>query len=99
MKEIHSVNIPLKAYDVIWVECWNNGVMDIMAQWYIKELSKLTHVSVQTLHYYDKIDLLRPSLRHANGYRIYSEADLLKLQKIIALDIVLGWFSNGCILE
>jgi DNA-binding transcriptional MerR regulator len=60
-----------------------------MEQWYIKELSKLTHVSVQTLHYYDKIDLLRPSLRHANGYRIYSEADLLKLQKIIALKFFL----------
>jgi DNA-binding transcriptional MerR regulator len=60
-----------------------------MVQWYIKELSELTHVSVQTLHYYDKIDLLRPSLRHANGYRIYSEADLLKLQKIIALKFFL----------
>jgi DNA-binding transcriptional MerR regulator len=61
----------------------------IMAQWYIKELSELTHVSVQTLHYYDKIDLLRPSLRHTNGYRIYSESDLLKLQKIIALKFFL----------
>lgn len=61
----------------------------IMAQWYIKQLSKLTHVSLQTLHYYDKIDLLKPSLRHVNGYRIYSEADLLKLQKIIALKFFL----------
>lgn len=56
-----------------------------MAQWYVKELSKLTQVSVQTLHHYDHIDLLKPSIRLANGYRLYSEKDLSKLQQIIAL--------------
>lgn len=56
-----------------------------MTQWYVKDLSKLTGVSVQTLHHYDRIDLLKPSLRLANGYRLYSEKDLLKLQQIIAL--------------
>ncbi len=56
-----------------------------MTQWYVKELSKLTQVSVQTLHHYDRIGLLKPSVRLANGYRVYSEKDLLKLQQIIAL--------------
>ncbi len=56
-----------------------------MAQWYVKELSKLTQVSVQTLHHYDRIGLLKPSVRLTNGYRLYSEKDLLKLQQIIAL--------------
>ncbi len=56
-----------------------------MAQWYVKDLSKLTKVSVQTLHHYDRIGLLEPSVRLANGYRLYSETDLLKLQQIIAL--------------
>jgi len=56
-----------------------------MTQWYVKELSKLTQVSVQTLHHYDRIGLLEPSVRLANGYRLYSEKDLLKLQQIIAL--------------
>lgn len=56
-----------------------------MAQWYVKELSKLTGVSTQTLHHYDRIDLLKPSDRLLNGYRIYSEKDLLRLQQIIAL--------------
>jgi DNA-binding transcriptional MerR regulator len=42
-------------------------------------------VSVRTLHYYDKIDLLKPSLRLTNGYRLYSDKDLLKIQQIIAL--------------
>ena len=56
-----------------------------MTQWYVNELSKLTKVSVRTLHHYDKIGLLKPSLRRSNGYRLYSEADLLKLQQILAL--------------
>lgn len=56
-----------------------------MAQWYVKDLSKLTDVSVQTLHHYDRIGLLKPSVRLDNGYRLYSEADLLRLQQIIAL--------------
>lgn len=56
-----------------------------MAEWYVKDLSKLTSVSVQTLHHYDKIGLLKPSHRLPNGYRLYTEKDLLKLQQIIAL--------------
>ncbi|MBA3813323.1 MAG: MerR family transcriptional regulator [Alphaproteobacteria bacterium] len=56
-----------------------------MAEWYVKELSKLTKVSVKTLYHYDKIGLLKPSVRLPNNYRLYSEADLLKLQQILAL--------------
>ncbi len=56
-----------------------------MKQWYAKEVSLLTQVSVRTLHHYDKIGLLKPMLRQSNGYRLYSEKDLLKLQQIIAL--------------
>lgn len=56
-----------------------------MTQWYVKDLAKLTKVSVQTLHHYDRIGLLNPSVRLPNGYRLYSEKDLLKLQQIIAL--------------
>ena len=53
--------------------------------WYVKEFSKLTHVSVRTLHHYDEIGLLKPSLRSEGNYRLYSETDLLKLQCIVAL--------------
>jgi DNA-binding transcriptional MerR regulator len=56
-----------------------------MTEWYIKELSKLTNVTVRTLHHYDKINLLKPSLRRPNGYRLYTEKDLMKLQQILAL--------------
>jgi DNA-binding transcriptional MerR regulator len=52
---------------------------------YVKELSRLTRVSTRTLHYYDKIGLLKPSNRLTNGYRVYTQKDLVKLEKIIAL--------------
>ena len=53
--------------------------------WYVKEFSKLTNVSVRTLHHYDAIGLLSPSIRLENRYRLYSEEDLLKLERIVAL--------------
>lgn len=56
-----------------------------MKQWQAKEFANLVQVSVRTLHHYDKIGLLKPSLRQSNNYRLYSEEDLLKLQQIIAL--------------
>lgn len=56
-----------------------------MAQWRIKEISDLTKVSVRMLHHYDKIGLLKPSVRTANGYRLYGQQDLIKLQQILAL--------------
>lgn len=56
-----------------------------MTQWFVNDLSKLTGVSVQALHHYDRVNLLKPSLRLANGYRVSSEKDLLILQQIIAL--------------
>jgi len=40
-----------------------------MAQWYVKDLSKLTGVSVQTLHHYDRIGLLKPSIRLPNSLK------------------------------
>ncbi|QEO56730.1 MerR family DNA-binding transcriptional regulator [Francisella marina] len=40
--------------------------------WYTKEISKLTNVSVKTLHHYDSLGLIVP-VRNINGYRIYTE--------------------------
>ena len=56
-----------------------------MAHCYIRDISESTGVSKRTLHHYDKIGLLTPTLRASNGYRVYSESDLLKLQRIIVL--------------
>lgn len=48
----------------------------------IKAFSKLTSVTVRTLHYYDEISLLKPSHKSSSGHRFYSEKDLLMLQQI-----------------
>lgn len=56
-----------------------------MKTWYVKELSELTGLSVRTLHHYDHIGLLTPSVRRENGYRVYTVDDLLQLQQIAAL--------------
>jgi DNA-binding transcriptional MerR regulator len=49
----------------------------------IKKLAKLAGTSVRTLHYYDKIGLLKPEYRGANGYRHYGEKSIAKLQQIM----------------
>ena len=49
----------------------------------IKEISKLAGVSVRTLHHYDQLGLLKPDSISTNGYRIYSEQNLLRLQQIL----------------
>ncbi|MDP3788525.1 MAG: MerR family transcriptional regulator [Candidatus Chromulinivorax sp.] len=54
-------------------------------QWHVKEFAKLTDITARTLHHYDKIGLLQPSIRQENGYRVYTEKDLLRLQQILAL--------------
>jgi DNA-binding transcriptional MerR regulator len=54
-------------------------------QYLIKEFALLTGTTVRTLHHYDQIGLLRPSGRRPNGYRVYTQADLLRLEQIIAL--------------
>jgi len=51
----------------------------------IKEFADLTKVTVRTLHYYDQIGLLKPSYQKANGYRVYTDEDLLRLQQIVTL--------------
>ena len=52
-------------------------------QYTVGEAARLSHVSVRTLHHYDEIGLLAPSGRSPAGYRLYSEADLRRLQQIL----------------
>ena len=49
----------------------------------VKEVSRLTGVSVRTLHHYDAIDLLKPAQVTEAGYRLYDEAALARLQTIL----------------
>lgn len=49
----------------------------------VKEVSRLTGVSVRALHHYDAIGLLKPSQVTEAGYRLYDEGALEKLCMIL----------------
>ena len=49
----------------------------------VKEVSRLTGVSVRTLQYYDQIGLLHPGTRTEAGYRLYDATTLETLQQIL----------------
>jgi MerR family transcriptional regulator, thiopeptide resistance regulator len=49
----------------------------------VGDVSELAGVTVRSLHHYDEIGLLVPSGRSDAGYRLYSYADLARLQEIL----------------
>lgn len=51
----------------------------------VAEFAKLAGVTVRTLQYYDRIDLLKPSDSTDGGHRLYQRSDLLRLQQILTL--------------
>lgn len=50
----------------------------------IGQVASLTGVTVRTLRHYDDIGLVAPSHRDASGYRRYDEADVARLQRVLA---------------
>jgi len=56
---------------------------DIGSMMTVNELSKLTGLSIRTLHYYDEIGLLSAVSQTASGYRLYDETSLKMLQEIM----------------
>jgi len=51
----------------------------------VGELSQRTGLTVRTLHHYDAIGLLKPSLHTGAGYRLYSASDVARLQQVLSL--------------
>lgn len=51
----------------------------------IGELAKATGLTVRTLRHYDQIGLLRPEARTSGGYRLYTDAEVRRLQQIRSL--------------
>lgn len=49
----------------------------------VKQVAKLSGVSVRTLRFYDEIGLLKPAFYGDNGYRYYEKEQLLFLQQIL----------------
>lgn len=54
-----------------------------MATYTVRQLARLSGVSVRTLHHYDEIGLLKPSFVGENRYRYYGRDELLRLQDIL----------------
>lgn len=54
-----------------------------MDEYTVGAVAELAGVSVRTLHHYDEVGLLEPSERSSSGYRLYSAADLRRLQRIL----------------
>lgn len=65
----------------------------------VGELAKRTGLTVRTLHHYDEIGLLRPTLHTESGHRLYTGGDVARLQQVISLR-QLGFSLeeiNGCL--
>ena len=68
-----------------------------MRHYSVNNLAKLAGVSVRTLHHYDRLGLLKPSVRTEARYRLYGEKELIRLQQILfykELDFSLGEISS-----
>ncbi len=53
----------------------------------VRQFAELAGVTVRALHHYDRLGLLRAE-RTSAGYRLYREADLGRLEQIIALKFI-----------
>lgn len=49
------------------------------------QFAKKAHVTLRTIRYYDKQNILKPSAKTSAGARLYTEADFAKLQQILLL--------------
>ena len=68
----------------------------------VGDLASRTGLSVRTLHHYEELGLLAPSQRTPSGHRLYGPAEVVRLQKIVALkqlgmslEEIRGWLSSN----
>jgi MerR family transcriptional regulator, repressor of the yfmOP operon len=57
----------------------------------IGELAERTGLTQRTLRYYEEIGLLSPAARREGGFRVYSEADVQRVEHILQLKRLLGF--------
>jgi MerR family transcriptional regulator, repressor of the yfmOP operon len=57
----------------------------------IEQVATRTGLTKRTLRYYEEIGLLEPPTRTEGGYRLYSEADVQRLQRIKRMRDLLGF--------
>src|SRR5579864_8178189 len=51
----------------------------------VGELARRTGLTIRTLHHYDEIGLLRPTLHTEAGHRLYTAGDVARLQQVLSL--------------
>jgi DNA-binding transcriptional MerR regulator len=51
----------------------------------VGELAKRTGLTIRTLHHYDEIGLLKPSLHTETKHRLYTSSDIARLQQVLSL--------------
>src|SRR5262245_4378129 len=51
----------------------------------VGELAKRTGLTIRTLHHYDEIGLLKPSLHTESRHRLYTKDDVARLQQVVSL--------------
>ena len=51
----------------------------------VGELARRTGLTIRTLHHYDEIGLLKPTLHSESGHRLYTAEDLERLQQVLSL--------------
>ncbi len=51
----------------------------------VGELARRTGLTVRALHHYDAIGVVRPSLHTESGHRLYTAADIARLQQVVSL--------------
>lgn len=56
--------------------------------YYAQQFAEIAGVTVRALHYYDRLGLLKPRHRASNGYRVYSDTDLGRLEQIVVLKLL-----------
>ncbi len=49
------------------------------------QFAKMAHISVRTVRYYDKQNILKPSVVKDTGSRLYTDEDFVRLQQILLL--------------
>ena len=60
------------------------------------EFARMAHVTLRTIRYYDKQELLKPSYVTDSGARFYTDEDFARLSQILLLNIlVFLWRISG----
>ncbi|MCR5701295.1 MAG: methyltransferase domain-containing protein [Lachnospiraceae bacterium] len=49
------------------------------------QFAKMAHITIRTVRYYDKVNILKPSYVSESGIRYYTDEDFAKLQQILLL--------------